>query len=115
MSDHPPAHCCRHVFTPACPIDCLRMVLSTATFHALARAEQAPFDPPATAGQVLHLWHTGRLGLAFGLGPRRLGEITAGLVLAGFDLDDATGPAPGQSATPGSGPACAGDEERPSW
>jgi hypothetical protein len=82
--DHLPAHCCRHVFTAGCPIDCLQAVLGTATFHALARAERAPFDPPATVGQVLELLRAGRLGLAGDLGPRRLGEIQAGLVLAGL-------------------------------
>jgi hypothetical protein len=75
------------VFTAACPVDCLATVLSTVTFHTLARAERAPFDPPATVGQVLALLRADRLGLAFGLGPRRLGEIRAGLVLAGLVLD----------------------------
>jgi hypothetical protein len=93
MSGHLPADCCRHVFTDACPVECLRAVLGTATFHALARAESAPFSPPATAGQVLELWRAGRLGLAAGLGPRRLGEIHAGLVLAGFSLPEAARPA----------------------
>ena len=88
--DHLPAHCCRHVFTADCPIDCLAAVLSTATFHALARAESAPFDPPTTVGQVLDLLRAGHLGQASGLGPRRLGEIQAGLVLAGLTLG--TGP-----------------------
>lgn len=84
--DHLPARCCCHVFTPACPIDCLSAVLSRATFHVLARAERAPFDPPATVGQVLDLCRTDRLGLAVGLGPRRLSEIKAALVLAGLPL-----------------------------
>jgi hypothetical protein len=105
MSGHLPADCCRHVFTRACPIDCLRVVLGTATFHALARAEGAPFRPPATAGQVLELLHAGRLGLAAGLGPRRLGEIQAALVLAGFPLGDAARPARGVPPAPGSGRA----------
>ena len=106
MSGHLPAGCCRHVFTGACPVDCLRMVLGTATFHALARAEGAPFGPPATAGQVLELWRAGRLGLAAGLGPRRLGEIQAGLVLAGFSLTEAARPA--RSVPPGPGGGRAG-------
>jgi hypothetical protein len=78
------------VFTRACPIDCLRVVLGTATFHALAQAERAPFGPPSTVGQVLDLWRAGRLGHAAGLGPRRLGEIKSGLVLADFALTDVT-------------------------
>jgi len=114
MTDHLPAQCCGHVFTRACPIDCLRVVLGTATFHALARAERAPFPRPATVGQVLDLWRAGQLGLAAGLGPRRLGEIEAGLVLAGFALTDASPPAQGLSPAPGAGPACPNEEERPS-
>lgn len=83
---HPAAHCCCHVFAPACPVDCLAVVLSTATFHALARADGAPFDPPATVGQVLELRRAGELGKAAGLGRRRLGEIDAALVVSGFAL-----------------------------
>jgi serine/threonine-protein kinase RsbW len=86
---HPAAHCCCHVFTPACPVDCLAVVLSTATFHVLARADGAPFDPPATVGQVLELRRAGELGKAAGLGRRRLGEIDAALVVSGFALADA--------------------------
>ncbi len=74
---HPVARCCCHVFTPACPVDCLAAVMSTATFHALARAGGAPFDPPATAGHVLALRQAGRLGMVAGIGRRRLGEIVA--------------------------------------
>lgn len=87
---HPPARCCRHVFTPACPIDCLAVVLSTATFHALARAHSAPFDPPTTVGQVLELRRASRLRLVGGLGRRRLGEIDVALVMAGFALGGPT-------------------------
>lgn len=93
---HPPAYCCRHAFTPACPIDCLAVVLSTATFHALARAHGAPFDPPSTVEQVLELRRAGRLGLVGGLGRRRLSEIDVALVMAGFAL--------GGSAPSGRGP-----------
>jgi hypothetical protein len=84
---HAPVGCCSHVLTGACPVDCLRAaVLCTATFHVLARAEGAPFDPPATVQQVVELWRAGRLGLVRGLGHRRLGEIDAALVVAGFAL-----------------------------
>ncbi len=113
MSDHLPAHCCCHVFSSASPIDCLQVVLGTATFHTLARAERAPFDPPATVGQVLELLRAGRLGQAAGLGPRRLGEIQAGLVLAGLVVSDVTPPAKGPPHAPGTGPVCFGDEEEP--
>lgn len=113
MSDHPPADCCCHVFTAACPIDCLRVVLGTAAFHALARADGAPFARPATAGEVLGLWRAGQLGLAFGLGPRRLGEIEAGLVLAGFALSDTPPPARDLPPAPGGGPGRFSDKEEP--
>lgn len=83
---HPVAHRRCHVFTSACPVDCLAAVLSTATFHALARAGGAPFDPPATVGQVLELRQASRLGKVAGLGHRRLGEIDVALVMAGFSL-----------------------------
>lgn len=112
IGDHVPAHCCRHVFTPACPIDCLQVVLGTATFHALARAERAPFNPPATVGHVLELLRAGQLGLAAGLGPRCIGELQAGLVLAGLVISDATPAAKARpSRTAESGPPCSRDEK----
>lgn len=79
---------CAHVLSDACPLDCLRAVLCTATFHVLARAEGASFEPPATVSQVVDLWRDGRLGLIAGLGKRRLGEIEIALVVAGFALRD---------------------------
>ena len=88
MSDHPPATCCRHTFTPACPIDCLQTIVGKTAFSPLARAYGAPFDPPATVGQVIERVRQGRLRQAAGLGPRRPGEIEAGLVLAGFVIGD---------------------------
>lgn len=116
MSGHLPADCCCYVFTRTCPIDCLRVVLGTATFHALARAECASFSRPATVGQVLDLWRAGRLCLAAGLGPRRLGEIEVGLVLAGFALRGATESAQSPPLSPGTGLACSSDDlwEKPS-
>jgi hypothetical protein len=111
VSDHPSPNCCRHVFSSACPVDCLRAVLGTAAFHALTRAEHAPFSPPATVGQVVELLRAGRLGLAFGLGPRRLGEIQAALVLAGFAVSDITVPVRELPPGAGSGPAGLGDQK----
>jgi len=113
VGTHLPARCCRHVFSAACPVDCLEVVLSTATFHTLARAERAPFDPPTTVGPVLELLRAGRLGLAFGLGPRRLGEIRAGLVLAGLVLPQEP-PTGGWPSAPDS-PARSTEEEPPPW
>jgi hypothetical protein len=74
---------------PRCPIDCLAPVLSLMSFNPLARAYDAPFDPPKTVGDVLDLYMSGRLDKIHGLGPRRISEIEAGLVLAGLDI---TGP-----------------------
>lgn len=56
---HAAVGCCSHVLTGACPIDCLQAVLSTASFHVLARAEGAPFESPATVSQVVDLWRNG--------------------------------------------------------
>jgi hypothetical protein len=113
MNDHLPAHCCCHVLTRDCPVDCLRTVLGTAAFHFLARAERAPFPAPVTVGQVVDLWRAGQLGLAAGLGPRRLGEIEAGLVLAGFPLTGGRPQAQGRPAGPGWRAADPGEEGKP--
>jgi hypothetical protein len=101
------------VFTAACPVDCLAAVLSTATFHTLVRAEDAPFEPPGTVGQVVELLRAGRLGQVFGLGPRRLGEIQAGLVLAGLVVSDVTSSAEGVPDNPGSRSGRVDEEESP--
>jgi len=76
-----------HVITPDCPIDCLRAILSRRTFSFLARAYDAPFDPPETVGEVLQLRREHRLGQISGLGRRRIGEIEVGLVFAGFSTE----------------------------
>jgi hypothetical protein len=77
-----------HQITPGCPIDCLRAVLSRRAFNRLARAYQAPFDPPATAADVIHLHRSQRLDDIYGLGPRHIGEIKTALVFAGLLNDD---------------------------
>jgi hypothetical protein len=61
MSDHLPATCCCHTFTPGCPIDCLQTVLSQAAFNALARAYVAPQGRSATVGDVMQLCRQGQL------------------------------------------------------
>jgi hypothetical protein len=99
--EHLPADCCCHVFTRACPVDCLEAVLGSAAFHALVRAEPAPVPSPATVGQVIDLLQAGQLGQLAGIGPRRLGEIKAGLVLAGLTV---TGAPPPPRGWPRSGP-----------
>jgi hypothetical protein len=82
-----PPHGCRcgaHRITRACPVECLRAVLSAAAFNLLARAWGAPFGPPATAGDVADLYQQNQLRQIRGLGPRRHGEIGLGLQLAGL-------------------------------
>ena len=74
----------QHVITPDCPVDCLKAVLSLMAFNFLARAYDAPFDPPETVGDVLRLFRERRLGEISGLGRRRIGEIEVGLIFAGF-------------------------------
>jgi hypothetical protein len=71
---------------PDCPIDCLRPVLHLQTLNPLARAYDAPFDPPRTVGDVIGLYGAGQLREIRGLGQRRILEIGAALVLAGLDI-----------------------------
>jgi hypothetical protein len=101
------------VFTLACPVDCLETVLSAATISTLIRAEYAPLDTPATIGQLLGLLRAGRLGRVPGIGPRRLGEIRAGLVLAGLDLGEQIPSAEGGRMAPGAGSVRRTEEEPP--
>lgn len=69
-----------------CPVECLLTVLSLISFNRLARAEDAPFDPPRTVGDVLDLCSRDQFHQIRGLGRRRISEIQAALVLAGLDL-----------------------------
>jgi len=97
-------HGCRcgaHQITPACPVDCLRAVMPAAAFNPLARASGAPFEPPATAGDVAGLHQQDQLSQIRGLGPRRHREITHGLRQAGL-IGTTSTPAPD---APGSQPA----------
>ena len=72
--------------TRRCPVECLLTVLSLNSFNRLARADDAPFDEPCTVGDVMELYARGQLRKIRGLGPRRISEIEAALVLAGLDL-----------------------------
>jgi hypothetical protein len=74
---------------PGCPVECLLTVLSVGSFNPLARADGAPFDEPCTVGDVVDLYARRQLRKIRGLGPRRISEIEAALVLARLDL---TGP-----------------------
>jgi len=71
------------MITPECPVDCLLPLLSRITFNTLARAYDAPFDPPSTVADVVGLYQQGQLSQIWGLGPRRIGEIEVSLIFAG--------------------------------
>ena len=72
--------------TPQCPVECLLTVLSTNSFNPLARADGAPFAELRTVGDVADLYARRQLRKIRGLGPRRVSEIEAALVLAGLNL-----------------------------
>jgi hypothetical protein len=72
--------------TPRCPVECLLTVLSLNAFNPLTRTDGAPFGEPCTVGDVVTLYARGQLRKIRGLGPRRVSEIEAALVLAGLDL-----------------------------
>jgi len=72
--------------TPDCPVECLLTVLSLKSFNPLARAYDAPFDEPRTVGDVMGLYTRRQLREIRGIGPRRVSEIEAALVLAGLNL-----------------------------
>ena len=72
--------CDRDTISLDCPLDCLKTVLSAMAFNPLARAYDAPFDPPDTVGAVVKLYEHGQLGKIKGLGPRRIGEIEVCLI-----------------------------------
>ena len=73
---------------PDCPVECLLSVLSLRSFNPLSWAQDAPFDPPRTVGDVVDLYTRHQLRMIRGLGPRRTSEIEAALVLAGLNLAD---------------------------
>jgi len=72
--------------SPGCPVECLLTVLSLSSFNPLTRADGAPFGEPSTVGDVVTLLARRQLRKIRGLGPRRISEIEAALVLAGLDL-----------------------------
>ena len=72
--------------TPGCPVECLLTVLSLNSFNPLTRAYDAPFAEPRTVGDVMDLCARRELRKIRGIGPRRVSEIEAALVLAGLNL-----------------------------
>jgi len=72
--------------TQECPVECLLSVLSLNSFNPLTRADDAPFAEPRTVGDVMDLCTRRQLRKIRGIGPRRVSEIEAALVLAGLNL-----------------------------
>jgi hypothetical protein len=100
--------------TPECPVECLLTVLSLNSFNPLARADDAPFDEPRTVGDVLDLYARRQLREIRGLGPRRVSEIEAALVLAGLDVaGHQQRPRAGRTATRPGAPPAAHPQEGP--
>jgi len=87
-------NCDADTITPGCPVDCLKAVLSRMAFNPLARAYQAPFEPPRTVGDVVELYRRRQLGQIHGLGRRRIGEIEASLIVAGLASGHTHPPSP---------------------
>jgi hypothetical protein len=100
--------------TPECPVECLLTVLSLNSFNPLARAYDAPYGEPRTVGDVMDLYARRQLRKIRGVGPRRVSEIEAALVLAGLDLAvQQRRPRAGRSTTqPGAPPAAFSPEDR---
>jgi hypothetical protein len=69
-----------------CPIECLLEVLSRHAFNPLARAYNAPFEPPSTVGEVVDLYNRRQLRKIHNLGGRHASEIEAALILAGINI-----------------------------
>ncbi|MGJ6969406.1 hypothetical protein ACSDR0_46720 [Streptosporangium sp. G11] len=76
-----------HAITPACPIECLKAVLSARAYNPLTQACGASFDRPDTVADVITLLRTRQLDQIWGLGSRRIGEIKVALVFVGLTHD----------------------------
>jgi hypothetical protein len=100
--------------TPDCPVECLLTVLSFHCFNPLTRAYDAPFDEPRTVGDVVDLCARRQLRKIRGIGPRRVSEIEAALVLAGLNLaGHPQRPRAGRTATRPGAPPSANPRENP--
>jgi hypothetical protein len=100
--------------TRDCPVECLLTVLSFRSFNPLARAHDAPFDEPRTVGDVVDLYTRRQLRKIRGIGPRRVSEIEAALVLAGLNLaGHQERPRAGRTATRPGAPSAAHPPEDP--
>lgn len=72
--------------SPDCPVEFLLWVRSLNSFNPLARASDAPVDPPRTVGDVMDLYTRRQRFKIGGLGPGLIPEIEAALILAGLDI-----------------------------
>ena len=100
--------------TPDCPVECLLTVLSLKSFNPLTRAYDAPFAEPRTVGDVMDLYTRRQLRKIRGIGPRRVSEIEAALVLAGLNLaGHQQRPRAGRPATRPGAPSAAHPPEDP--
>jgi hypothetical protein len=100
--------------TPDCPVECLPTVLSMNSFNPLTRADDAPFAEPRTVGDVVDLYTRRQLCQIRGIGPRRVSEIEAVLVLAGLNLAGRQKrPRAGRTATRPGAPSAAHHREDP--
>jgi hypothetical protein len=100
--------------TPDCPVECLLTVLSLNSFNPLTRAHDAPFAEPRTVGDVMDLYTRHQLRKIRSLGPRRVSEIEAALVLAGLNLaGHQKRPRAGRTATRPGAPSAARLPEDP--
>lgn len=98
--------------TRDCPVECLLTVLSMNSFNPLTRADSAPFAEPRTVGDVVDLYTRSQLRKIRGLGPRRVSEIEAALVLAGLNLaGHQKRPRAGRTATRPGAPSAAHSRE----
>jgi hypothetical protein len=100
--------------TRDCPVECLLTVLSFRSFNPLARAYDAPFAEPRTVADVMDLYTRRQLRKIRGIGPRRVSEIEAALVLAGLNLaGHQERPRAGRTATRPGAPSAAHPPEDP--
>ena len=100
--------------TRDCPVECLLTVLSRNSFNPLTRAYDAPFAEPRTVGDVIDLYTCRQLRKIRGLGPRRVSEIEAALVMAGLNLaGHHKRPRAGRTATRPGAPSAAHPREDP--
>jgi hypothetical protein len=96
--------------TRDCPVECLLTVLSMNSFNPLTRA----YDAPRTVGDVIDLYTRRQLRKIRGLGPRRVSEIEAALVLAGLNLaGHQERPRAGRPTTRPGAPSAAHHQEDP--